>query len=313
MKPSWLITLFFLLGSLLGACQKDQGPKLPPPKGEGSPPLKPVPTLTELARDVAPIPTAAATRAGTGSLRPIREAALGPKQTGVLSAITVEEGDRVKKGQLLFRQDAGQAQLNIEQARAAVAGSKVQLAQAQLDLDRTRALRERGSIPQDTLDQALTRVNALTSALQQSEAALGMASKGASDMSVSSPIDGVVAEKRMNVGETATLMPPSIVLVIQDIDTLELRARVPEAALRTVREGTELSVRFPAVDETRSVKIKRIAPNIDPRTRTIELVADVPNKDGRLKAGMLAEVSYEHGEHAAAAPAQTGKVADEDR
>ena len=56
-----------------------------------------------------------------------------------------------------------------------------------------------------------------------------------------SPIDGVVTEKRMSVGETATMMPPSIVLVVQDIDRLELRARLPETALRTVREKSELA------------------------------------------------------------------------
>lgn len=311
MKPTWLI---FTLPLLLGACQKQDGTKLPPPKGEGAPALAPVPTLKELSKDLAPVASDSSARAGTGSLRPIREAALGPKQTGVLSAILVDEGDRVKKGQVLFRQDAAQAQLNVDQARAAVAQTKVQLAQAQLDLDRTQALRERGSIPQDTLDQATTRVNALKSALEQAEAAMGMASKAAADMVVTAPIDGVVAEKRMNVGETATMMPPSIVLVIQDVDTLELRARVPEAALRTVREGTELKVRFPAVDETRSVKISRIAPTIDARTRTIELVAELPNADGRLKAGMLAEVAYGNGEQAAAAaPAQTGAGTDADR
>ena len=83
-----------------------------------------------------------------------------------------------------------------------------------------------------------------------------------------------------------------VVLVVQDIDRLELRARVPETALRTVHEQSELQVTFPALDETRTVRVKRIAPTVDPRTRTIEIVAEVENGDHRLKAGMLAEVAY---------------------
>jgi len=292
-----------LLASLL-ACADKSLPELPPATGEGAPPQAAIPSLTELAKNAPVVQDSVALRAGTGSLRPIHEAALGPKQTGVLSLIAVEEGDRVKKGQLLFRQDSAQAQLNMEQARAAVSAAKLQLAQAQLDLDRTKTLRERGSVPQDALDQTKTRVDALTNAVEQSTTALALAQKYANDLAVSSPIDGVVASKLMNVGETATLMPPSVVLVIQEVETLELRARLPETALRTVHVGHALRVTFPAIGESREAVIKRIAPTIDARTRTIEIIAELPNADGRLKAGMMAEVAYGSAEATAPSPPQ---------
>jgi multidrug efflux pump subunit AcrA (membrane-fusion protein) len=106
---------------------------------------------------------------------------------------------------------------------------------------------------------------------------------------------GVVRERRLIVGVTATLMPPSFVLVLQDVDKLELRARLPESALADVREGSEISARFPSVNQTRKVTVKRIAPTIDARTRTIEIVADIDNSDRRLLVGMLAEVTYGDG------------------
>jgi RND family efflux transporter MFP subunit len=294
-----------LLASLvLPACDEKSASALPPATGEGAPARAPIPSLADLEKTTPAPKQAVAQRAGTGSLRAIREASLGPKQTGVLSAIMVEEGDRVKKGQLLFRQDNAQAQLNIEQARAAVASAKVQLAQAQLDHDRIKTLRERGSIAQDALDQTKTRVDALTSAVDQASTALALAQKYASDMVVSSPIDGVVARKLMNVGETATLMPPSVVLLIQEVDTLELRARLPETALRTVRVGHPLRLTFPATGESRDTTVARIAPNIDTHTRTIEIVAELKNPDGHLKAGMMAEVSYGSVDPSAAAPTE---------
>lgn len=303
-RPTPLIPLVaasFVL-TALGACQKQEQPALPPATGQGAPAPTPIPSLAELAKNAPVVQDSVALRAGTGSLRPIREAALGPKQTGVLSVIAVEEGDRVKKGQLLFRQDSAQAQLNMEQARAAVSAAKLQLAQAALDLDRTKTLRERGSIPQDALDQSKTRVDALTNAVEQAGTALALAQKYANDLAVTSPIDGVVASKLMNVGETATLMPPSVVLLIQEVDTLELRARLPETALRTVHVGHQLRVTFPAIGESREATIKRIAPTIDARTRTIEIIAELPNADGRLKAGMMAEVAYGAAEAAAPTP-----------
>ncbi|HKU40010.1 MAG TPA: efflux RND transporter periplasmic adaptor subunit [Polyangiales bacterium] len=276
----------------LGACQKKDLPKLPPATGEQAPPAPKIPKLAELAKQSGAADTPVAARAGTGSLQALHSAALGPKDSGLLTAIAVDEGERVRKGQVVFRQDDEQAKLALEQARTQVATAKVQQASAQLDLDRTRQLHERGSVPQDALDQAKSRADAADSMVAQAQASVNLAQRRLANLVVTSPIDGVVAEKRMNVGEIATMMPPSVVLVVQNIDVLELRARLPENALKTVGEGAQLEVRFPALDETRKVKVQRIAPTVDPRTRTIEIVAQVDNKDHRLKAGMLAEVAY---------------------
>jgi RND family efflux transporter MFP subunit len=285
-----LLSLSILLA--LTGCAKKELPELPPAAGEGAPAATKIPTLKELDKEGPVLEKAVGTRAGTGSLQALNHAALGPKETGVLSTITVDEGDRVKKGQVLFRTDPVQAELAVEQAKAGLATLRVQQAQAQLDYDRTKSLRERGSVPADVLDQTKARLDVVTSQIAQANAQVSMAQRHLSNSTVTSPIDGVVSEKRMNVGETATLMPPSVVLVVQDIDVLELRARLPETALKHVREGAKIMVRFPATDETRPVTIKRIAPTVDVRTRTIEVVAEIPNADHRLKAGMLAEVAY---------------------
>lgn len=276
----------------LEACQQKDLPKLPPAAGEGAPVATAIPTLKQLGERTPATQPQTAARAGTGSLQALHYAALGPKETGILTAITVEEGERVKRGQVVFRIDASQSLLMVDQAKAALATAKIQQASAQLDYDRTRSLRERGSVAEDALDQAKARVDALNSAVVQAQASLGLAQRHQTNMVVTSPIDGVVSEKRMNVGETATLMPPSVVLVIQNIDKLELRARLPETALKTVREGAKIDVRFPATGETRTVAIKRIAPTVDARTRTIEIVAEIDNPDHHLKAGMLTEVAY---------------------
>lgn len=301
-RPSSALRIAGAVAALLAgvACQNQNGPRLPPPSGEGAPPAPQIPKLEALA----PVQSTAAhsgERAGTGSLQPVDQAALGPKETGVITAIAVDEGERVEKGQVLFRLDAATAHLAVVQAKAALSSAQVQLGTAQLDYGRTESLRERGSIPQDAFDQAKARFDATQSAVAQAEAALGLAQRRLSNMVVSSPIDGIVTEKRMNVGETATLMPPSIVLVVHNIDKLELRARLPETALRSVRAQSELEVSFPALEETRRVRVTRIAPTVDPRTRTIEIVAEIDNADHRLKAGMLVEVAFGKADDAAQA------------
>jgi RND family efflux transporter MFP subunit len=158
--------------------------------------------------------------------------------------------------------------------------------------ERVKALHERGAATPDAHDQAKAQVDSARSMVVQAQAAHDAAAHRLSNMVATSPIDGVVTEKRMNVGETATLMPPSVVLVIQNVDVLELRARLPEAALSSVRVGGSVTTRFPALGTSRNVTIKRIAPTVDPRSRTIEIVADVDNRDHGLLAGMLVEVAY---------------------
>lgn len=293
------------------ACETKQGPALPPATGKGAPPAAEIPTLTDIARsDSKPAAAISPNAAGTGTLKPRSLAALGPKETGLITSITVDEGDAVKKGQVLFRQDSAQAAIAVEQARAALATVQVQVDAAQLDFDRTKALRERGSVAPDVLDQAKARLDGANSSLRQARAALALAERHSGNMVVTAPFDGVVTERRMNVGETATLMPPSIVLVLQDLDLLELRARLPESALKDVHEGSEITARFPSVGVSRKLRVKRIAPTIDARTRTIEIVADVDNQDRRLLSGMLAEVSYDQNGRRAAAEPQTAVPAE---
>lgn len=278
------------MGALALACQSKEGPSLPPPTGSGAPPA---PVIPKVSTAESPMGTSSSTeRASTGTLYPRHEAALGPKATGVISHIAVEEGDRVKKGQLLFRLDSAQAALAVEQAKAALASAQVSLDSAKLDFDRAKSLHEKASISPAAYDQARARLDAATTGVEQAKVAVGLSQKLAADTAVYSPISGVVTDKRMNVGETATMMPPSVVLVVQDVEALELRARLPETALRTVSEGSKIVARLSAIDVQREVTVRLIKPTIDARTRTIEIIADVDNSDGRLKAGMLAEISY---------------------
>jgi RND family efflux transporter MFP subunit len=272
-------------------CHGAEGQGLPPPTGSGAPPLASIPKLTELGAGPGELASPSAQAAWTGTLFARHEAQLGPKATGVLSQLTVEEGDHVKKGQLLFRLDAAQASLGVSQAKAAIASAEVGYDAAKLDLSRAAELVKGGSIAPAAYDQAKSGFDRAATGLEQAKVALQMADHGAADTAIYSPIDGVVTAKLKSLGETVTMMPPTVVLVVQDVDRLELRAKLPERALASVQVGSALRMVVPTVAITREVPVKRINPTIDPRTRTVEVVADVDNSDGRLKVGMLVEVA----------------------
>jgi RND family efflux transporter MFP subunit len=292
--------LLLLALSAVASCQRTEAKKdvLPPAAGSALP-RPTVPTLAEIERDGGPGAAAdddEGSYRGTGTLHPREEAQLGPKSSGVLTAVTVKEGDLVKKGQLLFRLDAQQAQLAVEQAKAGQASAEVAARTAELDFERVKQLHERGSVSPAAFDQAKARVDGANAAVNQAKAAVSLARKVAGDSAVHSPISGVVTAKHKSVGETVTMMPPTIVLVIQDVSSLELRARLPERALGTLGAGDRIDVTVPAQGERMTVPILRINPAVDFRTRTIEVIAQIDNSAGRLRSGMLAEVVFAAGD-----------------
>jgi multidrug efflux pump subunit AcrA (membrane-fusion protein) len=91
------------------------------------------------------------------------------------------------------------------------------------------------------------------------------------------------------------MMPPTIVLVVQDQSVLELRFRLPERALGEIKVGDPITAKFDAMGVTRQAKVARIQPSVDARTRTVEVIAELNNADGGLRSGLLAEVTLGDG------------------
>jgi RND family efflux transporter MFP subunit len=286
--------------ALAGCKQKAEGQAaLPPASGPGAPPAPALPKL-ERGAGVGSTTVAASEGKTTGTTYPRAEAQVGPNGQGVIAKINFKEGDRVRRGGVLFRLDTGDAALRVEQAKTALAAAKVNLSATETEYKRTRSLFDQKAVNSMQWDQMQARMDGARVGVEQAEVALRMASKMLADATVRSPIDGVVAMKLKNEGEMATMMPPTIVLVVQDQSVLELRFRLSERDLARVRVGDTVTARFEALGETREARVVRVSPAVDPRTRTVEFVAEIPNANGALKSGLLAEV--ELGKAAAMTP-----------
>lgn len=289
-KMRWFVVSVVLALVPLAACKKAQKKaQLPPARGEGAPPLPELPQIDQA--ETAPVaPTEGKT---TGTLFPHAEAQLAPNMSGIISRIAVKEGDRVKKGQVLFQLDTRDAILRRNAARTGLDAAKANLKATQVEFDRTKALFAENAVNRAQWEQMQARLEAAQIGVAQAEAGLAMAEKAISDAMVRSPIDGVVSAKLKNEGEMATMMPPTVVLLVQEMETLDLRFRLPEKALATVKAGGGVKARFQAIGVSRDAKIVRIQPTVDARTRTIEVVAELENHDLTLKPGLLAEVELQ--------------------
>lgn len=301
-------TLFYRVALLCVAlapvgCKKSSAAdRLPPASGTEAPTMPRLPELdaSELQTDTEGVLTV------TGSTYAIDEATLGPKASGTLAKVYVDEGDRVKKGQVLFALDASAARLAVQQAEAGVAAAKVALARAQLEYDRTKQLFDRSAVAPALYDQAKLALDQAKVGVSQAEVGLSTARKMAADAVVTSPLTGVVTAKLKNTGETVTMMPPTAIIVVQNLSTIEVRVRVAESALRRVKTGAPMRVRFRSLNKTLDMEVSRVNPSIDPQLRTVEVIGRIANEDGELKSGMLVEVTFPDSQEATAGSAHAG-------
>jgi RND family efflux transporter MFP subunit len=289
------------------ACDSGGEPKvgLPPVRGADGSDAPKVPGPPPRPEQGPAVSQAGASVAGryVATALPKHSADLSPRMSGTITAVMAEEGERVKKGQQLFRLDARASRLGIAQAEAALQGATIQRDNAQRELERQQRLAQSGTISAAVLERAEASFTTASNGIEQAEVMLSMARRNSGDSTVASPIDGVVTKKLKNVGETVTMMPPTVVMIVQDQSVIELRARIPESALKTIREGQTITAHFSALELARSATVVRIQPTVDATTRTIEIVADVANADNLLRPGMYVEVEL-------APPAAEAVVAD---
>lgn len=284
---------FLLVAALLpliaAGCKRSEASDLPPAEGPGAAPMPSAPVV-----DNADTQSSVAERVlrATGSTHAIQHAELGPKASGVLAAVFVEEGAKVKKGQPLFRLDGTNTMLAAKQAEAALAQARVGLSRAELEYNRIKPLVDQGAVSPASWDAVRIGYDQAKVAVQQAEAALASARAYASDSTVVAPFAGIVASKKKHPGETVTMMPVTTIIVLQDLSKIEVRVRLAEGELMRIKAGDAMQVRFPSLNVERSVPIARINPSVDPMSRTVEVVGLIPNEDRSLKAGMLVEITF---------------------
>lgn len=279
----------------VAACQSggDKAEDLPPPRGaEGSSPSIPkVATVDSEPGGAGGAALAARVRRYVGTTFPAERVEMAADSSGTIAHVYVDEGDRVERGQRLFRLKGQTTRLASKRAQQAITAANVQLEAARKELDRIRTLHRAGAATQAALDRAQAAFDAAESQADDAAVAASMSKAAVSDLTNYAPSSGTVTERFKDPGEAVTRMPPTVVLVIEDHDTLELRFNVPESEIRNFTPGTNLEAHVPALGVSKEVVVERTGSRVDPRTRMIEIIAELPNSEHEIKPGMSVNVS----------------------
>ena len=240
-----------------------------------------------------------------GNLIGAATVAVVPKVSGRLEAVNVRLGDQVRRGQLLatledreLREQVRQNEASLEVSRATVRQREADLKNAQSNLERSRNLFARNLIARQTLDDAEARYDAALAQVDLAKAQGNQATARLDELRINlsntrilSPVDGFVGSRSLDPG--AFVGTNSSFLSVVDIHFVRLVANLVEKDLRRIVLGMPAQVEVDAYPgEVFQGRVARLAPVLDPATRTAQMEVEVPNPASRLKPGMYARVQF---------------------
>src|SRR5881628_2038321 len=262
----------------------------------------------------------------SGTLQAVTTVQVGSQVSGNISFLGADFNSIVKKGQVIARLDPSlfdaqlqQARANLQQTRANLAKAqsdleraKVQLTDAQQKYTRSKELAAKQLLPQSDLDAAKiavdtaqaglasqqATVNQAQAAVTQSQASVNQNQVNLDHTIINAPIDGIVTQRSVDVGQTvaASMQAPTLFIIAADLTKMQVNANIDEADVGRIRPGQHVTFRvdaYPTDNFEGTVSQIRLQPVVVSNVTTYGTVIDVPNVQLKLKPGMTANVKVE--------------------
>jgi RND family efflux transporter MFP subunit len=221
-------------------------------------------------------------------LRALAQADVGSKTLGVLDAVLVDRGDHVKRGQLLALVRPSDLPDQLAAARGSLAQAQASLSLAQTNYERASSLAPSGVVSQQELQSASAALATAQASQAAAQAQVSALAVRLGETRIDSPLDGVVAARRLDPGAIVGLLSGATIVTVARIDVLRVLISVTEKDIPRVRVGQDAHVELDALaGKAFAGKVVRIAPEIDPSTRTIDAEVRLPNANEELRSGMF--------------------------
>ncbi|MDN5874742.1 MAG: efflux RND transporter periplasmic adaptor subunit [Sinobacteraceae bacterium] len=233
---------------------------------------------------------------GLGTVQAYNTVTVRPQVGGQLVSVDFDEGDEVRKGQLLARIDPRTYQAALDQAKAKLAQDQAQLQSAQMDLSRFQKLAPQGYVSGQQLDQQKQLVAQHRAAVAADRAAIKSAAVQLSYTRITSPIDGRLGMRLVDAGNVVSPGSGNGIVVVTQMKPISVVFNLPEQQLEQVLAAGalsgETSLKVQALDRSNSTvlatgKLAAVNNRIDTSTGTIELKATFANQKEKLWPGQF--------------------------
>jgi HlyD family secretion protein len=232
----------------------------------------------------------------TGDLQPVITVDVGAQVSGQIKAVLVDFNSQVKAGDVLAKIDEATPIQKLNQAKADLASAEASNQLVKINAERTKELAEKKLVSQQELDSINAQLAQSNATLLTRNAAVENAKLDLERCTITSPIDGIVLDRKTDVGRTvnSSMNAPTLFTLVNDLTKMRIMAAVAEADIGTIAEGQEVKFSvdaFPSRVFNGVVSQVRNAASANQSVVSYATVIDVNNADLKLKPGMTANVS----------------------
>jgi RND family efflux transporter MFP subunit len=227
-----------------------------------------------------------------------RKAAVASKGTGTLVYLGVEEGDRVKKGQVIARLEDADVSASLQRAKENLRVVEADLKDAKQSLERSKILLKEGIIAQAEFDSAEARYQRVVASIDAAKFAVKEADVAVDNTRIVAPFDGTVLKKNADVGEIVAPLAGAAssraaVVTIADMSSLEVEADVSEANITRVSSDQSCEIRLDAYPEqSYRGTVSKIVPTADRAKATVLVKIRFEKYDQRVLPEMGAKITF---------------------
>lgn len=237
------------------------------------------------------------TVSATGALSAVTTVQVGTQVSGLVRSIKVDFNDRVKKGQLLATIDPTLQQQAVLDAQAGVIRAQADLERSKSEYDRQKTLFEGKVLTATEFNTAQYNYTVSQASVKSAQVALDRARKNLSYTEIYAPIDGVVVERNVDVGQTvaASLSAPQLFLIANDLSQMQILASVDESDIGQIHNDQEVRFTvqaYPNQNFTGTVRQVRLQSATTENVVNYTVVVSVTNPKGTLLPGMTATVEF---------------------
>ena len=232
----------------------------------------------------------------TGTIEPVETVEVGTQVSGKVEKIYVDYNDVVKKGQLMAELDKQTLNQSLSRAMASLTSAESQLNYAKLTYERTKQLYEANAATLAAYQEAKNSYTQAQMSKRNAQAAYDQARVDLAYAEIYSPIDGIVLDRAVEVGQTvaASFSTPTLFTLANDLTKMQVEADVDEADIGQVKVGQRVTFTVDAyMDEifNGTVNQIRMKPTTTSNVVTYTVIIEAPNPDQKLFPGMTASVT----------------------
>ena len=232
----------------------------------------------------------------TGNIEPVETVEVGTQVSGKVEKIYVDFNDVVKKGQLMAELDKQTLNQSLSRAKASLTSAESQLNYAKLTYERTKQLYEANAATLAAYQEAQNSYTQAQMSKRNAQASYDQARVDLAYAEIYSPIDGIVLDRAVEVGQTvaASFSTPTLFTLANDLTKMQVEADVDEADIGQVKVGQRVTFTVDAyMDDVfeGTVNQIRMKPTTTSNVVTYTVIIEAPNPDQKLFPGMTASVT----------------------